>query len=466
MSSEKQKVAAVSMLASGSLAIIKLTVGLAIGSLALISDALHSVIDFCATCATWIVVRFSDRPADSEHHYGHGKIESLSALGLTALLYVLAGGIVVEAISRLREGVTPGAITALPFVIMIVEIGVNFWRARALHKTAMETKSHALEADALHFATDMYGSFAVIAGLGMTALGYQWGDAAAAILVAIIICLLGLKLGRNTIESLLDRAPEGAAEQAGAALKTIPGIIDVERLRVRNVGLKHFVDAVVHVPRTLPLDRMEAIKRNAEQALGKTLGDTDLTFTAVPIAQDSESVRDRIMVIARNRALAVHHVTVHDLGSHLTMGIDLEVEGQMSLMQAHDITLGLEAAIRDEFGPATEVDTHIEPLQPDSLHGVDAPDADAKAISEALIKLAATNSAIRDIHDVRVRSAEDGYVVNFHCRTEPERTVIEVHDLVDEIERGIRRQFTSVKRVISHAEPLRGNAPNSGPEAG
>ena len=234
MSSEKQKVAAVSMLASGSLAIIKLTVGLAIGSLALISDALHSVIDFCATCATWIVVRFSDRPADSDPHYGHGKIESLSALGLTALLYVRAVGLVVEAISRVRGGGTPGASTALPRGVLSVALGCNFWRARALHKTAMETKSHALEADALHFATDMYGSFAVIAGLGMTALGYQWGDAAAAILVAIIICLLGLKLGRNTIESLLDRAPEGAAEQAGAALKTIPGIIDVERLRVRN----------------------------------------------------------------------------------------------------------------------------------------------------------------------------------------------------------------------------------------
>src|SRR3954469_11420071 len=151
----KSRVAAISVFASTGMAIAKFVVGIAIGSLALISEALHSSVDVVATVITWLVVRVSDRPADEEHHYGHGKLESISALGVIALLYVLAGGILVESYSRLRDGVTPPVISAIPFVVLLVDIAVNFWRARALHRTAHATKSQALEADALHFASDV-----------------------------------------------------------------------------------------------------------------------------------------------------------------------------------------------------------------------------------------------------------------------------------------------------------------------
>ena len=231
-SNSKTRVAAISIVASATMAAAKFVVGVAIGSLALISEALHSSVDLVATIATWIVVRISDRPADDEHHYGHGKIESLSALGVIAILYVLAGGIVVQAYAHLREGVPPPTLSAIPFIVLMVDIVVNFWRARALHRTALDTRSQALEADALHFASDVLGSVAVIIGLGLSGLGYAWGDAAAAIGVAVLISVLGLRLGRATVETLLDRAPEGAAERAGAAIRLLPGVIDVERLRV------------------------------------------------------------------------------------------------------------------------------------------------------------------------------------------------------------------------------------------
>ena len=331
MASAKQRVAAVSIAASAGMSAVKFAVGVAIGSLALISDALHSLVDFFATVATWIVVRFSDRPADTEHHYGHGKIESLSALGVIALLYVLAGGIAVEAVSRLRSGTAPSQISFIPFAVLVLDMAVNFWRARALSRTARETKSQALAADALHFASDVYGSIAAIIGLALSAFGYLWGDAAAAIAIAILISLLGLRLGRSTVETLMDRAPEGAAEKAETAIRGIPGVIDVERLRVRLVGPTHFVDASVKVPRTLPIDRLDDIKRQAQAAVENVLRDADLTFTAIPVARDNESVRERIMVIARNSGLAIHHVTVHDLGARLTAGIDLEVDGEMPL---------------------------------------------------------------------------------------------------------------------------------------
>lgn len=455
MSSNKQRVAAISIVASASMAALKFAVGIAIGSLALISEALHSLTDLIATIVTWIVVRFSDRPADTEHHYGHGKIESLSALGVIALLYVLAGGIVVEAFSRLRAGTAPSSITALPFVVLLVDMAVNFWRARALQKTARETKSQALAADALHFASDVYGSIAVIIGLALSAWGYTWGDAAAAIGVAVFISVLGLKLGRSTIETLMDQAPEGAAQKAEAAIRAIPGVIDVERLRLRLVGPTHFVDASVQVPRTLPIDRLEDIKRQAQAAIDGVLRDADLTFTAIPVVHDNETIRERIMVIARNSGLAIHHVTVHDLGGRLTVGLDLEVDGDMPLGEAHEVTHTLEQAIRSDFGADVEVDTHIEPLEPELPLGIDTGPGRVEVIRRELTRLAAEDGVLHDIHNVRVRDSDAGELVNFHCRANPAMSVIEVHRRIDEIERGLRQTFPTVKRVISHAEPAR-----------
>jgi cation diffusion facilitator family transporter len=448
----KSRVAAISVFASAGMAAAKFVVGIAIGSLALISEALHSSVDLVATVITWLVVRVSDRPADQEHHYGHGKIESLSALGVIALLYVLAGGILVQAYSHLREGAPPPTVSAIPFIVLLIDIAVNFWRARALHRTALDTKSQALEADALHFASDVLGSSAVIVGLGLSAFGFAWGDAAAAIGVAVLVSLLGLRLGRSTVETLLDRAPEGAAERATAAIRTLPGVVDVERLRVRMVGSKHFVDATVQVPRTYPIDRVDEIKRRAQEAVAKALGDADLTFTAVPVARDNESIRERIMVIARNSGLAIHHVTVHDLGGKLTVSIDLEVDGEMALNAAHAIAHELERNIREEFGEDVEVDTHIEPLEPELPHGTDAAPERVEAIKAALSRFAA-DGAIHDIHSVRVRNTDAGEIVNFHCRAAPSMSVIRVHEGVDEIERALRRAFPTVKRVISHAEP-------------
>ncbi|MBB4369156.1 cation diffusion facilitator family transporter [Bradyrhizobium sp. cir1] len=456
----KTSVAAISIFASGGMAAAKFVVGVAIGSLALISEALHSSIDLIATIITWAVVRVSDKPADEEHHYGHGKLESISALGVTALLYVLAGGILVEAYSRLREGTPPPTISAVPFVVLVVDIAVNLWRARALHRAARETRSQALAADALHFASDVMGSCAVIVGLVLAGLGFWWGDAAAAAAVAVMIAALGLRMAGSTVQTLVDRAPEGAQEKATAAIRSVAGVIEVERLRVRMVGATTFIDTIAKVPRTYPIDRVEEIKRKAQAALDTAFGDADLTFTPVPVARNNETVRDRIMVIARNSSLAIHHVTVHDLGTiqdlgaKLIVSIDLEVDAGMRLDAAHDIANTLERNIQEEFGEDVEVDVHIEPLEPELPFGVDAAPERVQTIAAALAEFAGEGE-IHDIHNVRVRNTDAGEIVNFHCRAAPSMSVIRVHEQVDAIERALRRAFPSVKRVISHAEPPR-----------
>jgi cation diffusion facilitator family transporter len=455
MAGVKQRVAAISVIASGAMAALKFVVGVAIGSIALISEALHSLVDFGATIVTWLVVRVSDKPADAEHHYGHGKFESLSALGVVALLYILAGGILVVSYGRLVAGAVPPTISIIPFAVLLIDIAVNLWRARALHQAAHETQSQALAADALHFSSDVLGALAVIAGLALSALGFHWGDAAAAIAVAIAISLLGLRLARSTVETLLDRAPEGVADQAAAVIRRVPGVIGIERVRARTVGPTHFIEAAVKVPRTYPIDRVDDIKRAAQAAVKNALADSDLTFTAVPAVLDNETVRERIMVIARNAGLAIHHVTVHDLDQKLAVSLDLEVDADLALDRAHDITHRLEDAIKAEFGEQIEIDIHIEPLEPELPRGGDAPPERIDTVQRALTGIATSLGTMHDIHNVRVRDTGAGQIVNFHCRGRPDLKVSEVHAAVDDIERALRREFDDIKRVIGHAEPDR-----------
>jgi len=161
------------------------------------------------------------------------------------------------------------------------------------------------------------------------------------------------------------------------------------------------------------------------------------------------------MVIARNRGIAVHHVTVHAIADRLSISLDLEVEGKLSLAVAHKVADGLEAAIRDEFGHAVEVETHIEPLQMEGSAGRNAAAGHVAAVERALAELAAAPGTLRHVHDVRVRDTADGEIVNFHCNVDPQCTVSAVHELVDALEQGLRRRFPAIKRVIGHAEPRR-----------
>jgi cation diffusion facilitator family transporter len=453
MPSKKEKVALVSVAASGSLALVKFVVGVMIGSLALISDALHSVIDLGATLVTLFGIRVADRPPDDEHHYGHGKVESVAALAETALLFLVAGGVAVEAAKRLPGGTTTIAFTYLPFIVLAVEMTINAWRARALLRVARETRSQALEADALHFASDFFGSIPVIIGLALSAYGYAWADPVAALVVAVLISILGMRMAKRTLETLVDTAPSGAAETIAAALRKLPGVVDVERVRLRTVGPRFFVDVAIDVPRVFPTDRLVEVKQIVHDSVQEVLKDADVTVTTTPIALDDETIQDRIMLIARNRGLAVHHLTVHAIGERLAVAIDLEVDGKLALGAAHDIASGLENEVSNELGPQVEVETHLEPLQAPRLDGHDCGPERVAAVQAVLSEFAAVSGAVRDIHNVRVRTTQGGEVVNFHCRIDPSLTVYDVHEKVDEIERGLRRRDSAVRRVIGHAEP-------------
>ena len=451
---DKERVALGSIAASAGLTAAKAVIGLLTGSLAILSEAAHSLIDLAATLMTYFAVRVSGKPADAEHQYGHGKIESVTALAETALLFILTAAVIWEAVRRLLGTQTHEVEASLAaFAVIGGSIAVDFFRARTLTRVAKQTSSEALEADALHFSSDMWSSVAVLIGLGGVALGYTWADAAAAIVVAVFICIAGWRLGRRTIDSLTDTAPAGVSERVAALARRVPGVVAVERVRARPAGAILFVDLAVGVSRTLPLDRVSAIKERLTRDIRAELPTAEVTITTEPRALDDETVRERVMMIARNSGLAIHHVAVQTISGRLSVAADVEVDGTMPLAAAHEIASKLEEAVRDELGPDVEVETHIEPLPADVLAGRDAPPARVAEVRGALAALSASITGLGEVHDVRVRETADGEIVNFHCHVDPTLSVSTAHDLVDAAERGLHQRFPTILRVNGHAEP-------------
>jgi divalent metal cation (Fe/Co/Zn/Cd) transporter len=226
-------------------------------------------------------------------------------------------------------------------------------------------------------------------------------------------------------------------------------------VRARKVGAKLFTEMTVGVSRALPLDRVAAIKTDVENAIRGELPGAEVNVTTEPHALDDETIMERIMVVARNQGLAVHHVTVHDLRDKLAVSLDLEVDRALSLGKAHEIASKLEDAIRGDFGQEIEVETHIEPMETGGIAGRDAPIELQTAIAAMMRKLVQAEGAIRDVHSVRVRETPQGLVVNFHCRADPNLSVEAAHQAVDELERRLRKERDDIHRVIGHAEPSR-----------
>lgn len=452
----KERAAIGSIAASVVLTAAKTAIALLTGSLAILSEAGHSLLDVSATVLTYFAVRISGKPADAEHQYGHGKVESVTALAETALLFVLSVVVIFEAVQRLI-GARAHAVeaSAAAFVVIAGSIAVDFFRARTLRRVAAATSSEALEADALHFSSDMWSSIAVLLGLCGVALGYSWTDAAAALVVAVFICIAGLRLGRRTIGTLTDTAPAGVSERVAAIARQIPGVVGVERVRARPAGAVLFVELGVGVSRTLPLDRVTAIKDRLDRAIRADMPTAEITITTEARALDDETVREKVMVIARDLGLAIHHVAVQTVAGQLSVAADLEVEGTMPLASAHDVASRLEDAVRDELGPSVEVETHIEPLPADISAGRDAPVPRIAEVGRVLGVLAADLADLGEVHDVRVREAADGETVFFHCRVNPALSVSAVHELVDTLEDRLRGHFPNIQRVIGHAEPRR-----------
>jgi cation diffusion facilitator family transporter len=456
----KQRAAFVSILASAALALGKLAAGFFSGSLALTSEGGHSALDTGATVLTYFAVREGDKPADEEHPFGHAKFEAVAALAETGLLAFLALIVAFEALRRIAGGAS-AIVDASPivFAVVLVAMAVDLFRWRGLSRIADDTQSDALAADALHFSSDLISSSLVLFGLVATRLGFPNADALAAIGVALFIAVAGFRLGRRTIDTLVDTAPAGLERRLRALIGIVPGVAAIDYVRLRRSGARTIGEIGVFVSRTLPLERVAAIKGDIVEKIGAAEPQAALTVTANPLALDDESVRERVLLIASRRRLPVHHVMIQEIGGRRSVSLDMEVDERMSLGEAHDIATRLESAIKDEIGADIEVETHIEPLAVGEIPGRDA-DADTiKSIADALARHAAQSEHLREPHNVRVRATPSGLFVNFHCRIDPGVAVGEAHTEVDALERAVRDHIPDVARIVGHVEPAVARSP-------
>lgn len=287
---EKQAAALSSVLAALALTLMKAVVGILTGSLGILAEAAHSGLDLVAAFVTWGAVRLSGRPADTDHHYGHGKVENLSALAETVLLLVTCGWIILEAVRRLTYRVVDVEVTIWSFAVMITSIVVDVSRSRMLYRVARKHNSQALEADALHFSTDIWSSSVVVLGLVSVLVAERVpslaflrdGDAVAALGVAVIVVWISGKLGWRTVQALLDAAPEGLDRQIRTAVQAVPGVIDCHNIRARYSGAQLFVDVHVLMDGDQTLRQAHDLTERAERAIQAVVTDADVTVHAEP----------------------------------------------------------------------------------------------------------------------------------------------------------------------------------------
>jgi len=448
----KRRAALASVGASAALTAAKAVVGLATGSIGILGEAAHSLLDLGATLITFLAVRVSDKPPDTDHPYGHGKIESVAALSETGLLLLTAAGILWEAGRRLLFGGDAVEVTWWSAATMAASIAVDFTRSRALWSLARKTGSPALAADALHFGSDMLSSGVVLVGLGLVALGYRFADSVAAIGVAGFVAVAAVRLGRRTIDTLIDTAPEGIAERVRSIARRMPGVVGVGRVRARVGGTGLQIDLEVGINRLLSLDRTGEIAREITDRVRAALPGAEIAVSTYPQTLDDETVRERILMIAAYRGHPIHHVTVQRIGARLAISLDLEVDGRRTLGEAHELATALEEAIATELDGDVEVETHIEPLMREETASVAVADSLRNEIAAAAADIARTLPDVLDTHDVQARRDEAGLYISLHCTFAPEDTVESVHATVSALEVQLRRRFDAY-RIVTHTEP-------------
>jgi divalent metal cation (Fe/Co/Zn/Cd) transporter len=300
----------------------------------------------------------------------------------------------------------------------------------------------------------LVSSVLVLIGLAAARAGYSRGDALAAVGVSVFIGIAGYRLARRTVDTLVDTAPIGLAGRIRALIQGVPGVVGIDTIRLRPAGSKTIGEVVIAVPRTLTLDRVARIKAAVSARILADLPDAEVSVTANPRALDNETVFERVLLIAAQRRLPVHHVTVQEIGGQKSVSLDLELDGRMSHRAAHTIASDFETTIVAELGPDIEVETHIEPLEVRELAGQDAGPERSAEIARTLVRRAQGAGAVRDVHSVRVRETSVGLVVNYHCRVDASLTVDEVHEVVDKLDQAVRADHPAIVRIVGHAEPL------------
>jgi cation diffusion facilitator family transporter len=459
MRAEKRAVAGSSVLAAIAITTLKIVVGVTTGSLGILSEAAHSGLDLVAAIVTFLSVQVSDKPADADHQYGHGKVENFSAFIETGLLLLTCVWIIYEAAKRLffhHVEIEPS------IAVMFISMAVDFWRSRALGRIATKYDSQALEADALHFSTDIWSSGVVVVGLALVLIGRWYGvdklrnaDPVAALFVAGVVVYVSSRLARRTVDALLDAAPAGVRGKIVVAVNKVDGLIEVDRVRIRRAGNRYFADLSIGLARNVTFQHSEQVADAVTSAVQDVLPDADVVVRSVARPARRENIFDRVRAVATRNNFNVHDISVQDLNGRLHVEQHLELDEQLSLKEAHDQVTRLEADIRQDVPEISTILTHIE-SEPATIETGDEVGRDA-LLEKKLKAVAAHFPEVLDVHDVEVKHVRGRLYVSCHCTFSDELPLSRVHDISTELEIHFKQEAPELFRVLIHPEPQTDN---------
>ena len=461
-SAEKRWVALVSVGAALAMTLLKAAVGFLTGSLGVLSDAAHSALDLVGAAMTFVSVRVSDRPADWNHPYGHAKVENISAFFETGLMAASAVAISAEAISRIFFHPVALKYSAWPFLVMGASIIVDLWRSRQLSDVARRHRSAALEADALHFASDIWTSVAVLVGLSASWLGtvrhvgwLRFADPAAALAVSAMILIFGWRLAWRAVGALTDAiSPELHTRLIQEVART-EGVLGIDQARVRRSGNAYFADVTLSLPRQLTFQRTEELVGEATAAVQRVLPDADVVIHTVPRSTVAESLFDKVKAVAAHNNVLLHDVSIEAFADGLHVEQHIEVKETMTLLEAHRFVHGVEQQIRGELPQVRSVLTHIE-SEPATIEAPVLVEQDRR-IEQRLRDAAVNVPEVVDIHEVSVDRLGEHLHVTCHCTLPDAMEMRRVHESITELEHRFKLECPEVDRVLIHPEPASDN---------
>ena len=459
----KRRVALNSMVAAAAMTLLKLAAGLLSGSLGVLSDAAHSGLDLAGAALTFFSVRVSDKPADEDHTYGHGKIENVSSFGEAGLMAISCVWIIWEAMNRIVHNSVELKHSVWPVLVLLTSIGVDWWRSRQLSKVAKQTGSPALATDAFHFASDIWSTLAVLVGLGASFVGQRYGidwlvyaDPFAAIVVSLMILRLTLHLGRETVDALMDHIPAETRRRLIDEVERVPGVMAVEQARVRRSGATYFADLTLALPRRTTFEHTGEVVRAATEAAHRALPRADVVIHTTPRGAGTESIFDHVRAVAARNNVSVHDLSVQSVGGRLRVEQHVELDEGLTLLAAHDFVCGLEAEILRETPEIDSILTHIESEPATIEHPGEMVEVDRR-IEQAVLDAAKVLSEVVDVHEIRVMRAGEHLGLSCHCTLPDDLPMHAVHVVITALEDRVKLECPEVDRFTIHPEPVTDN---------
>jgi cation diffusion facilitator family transporter len=446
--SPQRRTALVSIFAALALIGLKLGAGLASGSLGLVSEAIHSGTDLVAALLTFFAVGVAGRPADTGHPYGHGKAEHLAALGEATILVLASLFLSFRALSYLVGSSEPDVRAAwYAFLVIGIVLVIDASRTLVSLRGSRRYSSAALQANALHFASDFAGTTAVLVGLVFVAAGYPGGDSLAALFVAALVLLAATRLIRSNIDVLMDRMPAHAHEAARQAIAGVDPPVELRRLRVRQSAGRHFADVVIGVPPGAAVGQGHAAADAVEDAVQQALPNSDVVVHVEP-RTDEEALRERVhaAALAVRRVREVHNVRVVTVDGGVEVGLHIKLPGELPLADAHDVASEVEDAIGEAVPSVVSVRTHLEPLR-EEKPGERPAAPDERQIVEVVREL--TGEPPREIRFIQT---DEGLLLFVTVRVSG-ASLAEAHKQASEIEERIRADRPEIADVVVHTEP-------------